>query len=351
MKNFIRIVFVFYAMNITAQNFGTSNIGQLPVIKTPQVPNPYQNIHSYPFNQAPNNPYNPNELTDIQKRNKAMIDNDIATMSTEIQRQSAIKMLIDSGFPSQSYQDQQGTACFYQAFDEIHAMLKGEKPLNLGQAVFLVENAFHGNTLDYSAYRNFINQKVQLCNKKIGEEKLDPQNNMVKNMMLFRLISDTLTFKNNLSETAMTHLPVKYDYEGYDYREHYGTQFVTYLMQNGIGQCRSIPLYYLVLAEAIGAEAYWSFAPVHSFVKVKDEEGRWYNFELTCNAVLSDAHYMNHSYIKAEAIRNRLYLEPLDKVNTVAELLTELAGGYYEKYGLDDFYLLCVNTAEQYMDN
>lgn len=57
---------------------------------------------------------------------------------------------------------------------------------------------------------------------------------------------------------------------------------------------------------------------------------------------------MNNSYIKAEAIKNRIYLEPLDKTNVIANILLELARGYYDKHGYDDFYLKCVDTALQY---
>jgi len=60
---------------------------------------------------------------------------------------------------------------------------------------------------------------------------------------------------------------------------------------------------------------------------------------------------MNSSYIKAEAIRNRIYLEPMDKKEVVAQMLTELAHGYYEKYGLDNFYLNCANTAIKHSSN
>jgi len=122
-------------------------------------------------------------------------------------------------------------------------------------------------------------------------------------------------------------------------------------MKSGIGQCHSMPLYYLILAEAMKADAYWSFSPRHSFVKIQDEKGSWYNIELTCGAILSDVHYMNNSYIKAEAIRNKLYLEPMNKTNVVAEMLIDLARNYYARFGLDDFYLQCVDTAEQYLDN
>jgi len=230
-------------------------------------------------------------------------------------------------------------------------MLKGEKPLNLGRAVFLVENAFYENSMDYSDYQKTIKDKVRLCNQKIQEEKLDRNNNLVKNMMLFRLISDTLKFKKTGTKAYSTHLPIKYDYDDYQSEKYYDSHFVTKLMRSGVGQCHSMPLYYLILAEEMGAEAYWSFSPRHSFVKIQDEKGAWYNIELTCGAILSDAHYMNNSYIKAEAIRNRLYLEPIDKTNAVAEMLVNLARYYSAKYGLDDFYLQCVDTAMLYLSN
>jgi len=73
-------------------------------------------------------------------------------------------------------------------------MLKNEKPLNLGRIVFVIENAFYGNIMNYTEYQDFIKSKVALCNRKIAEEKLNAKDNLVKNMMLFRLISDTLRF-------------------------------------------------------------------------------------------------------------------------------------------------------------
>jgi len=107
MKHCICVIFVFLtACLLSAQNIG--NMGRLPVITTPTAPNPYQ-----PFQSRPqNNPYNPRELTDIQRRNQAVIDEDIVSMQAEIQKQSAIKQLINNGFPSQSYQDSEGNSSF-----------------------------------------------------------------------------------------------------------------------------------------------------------------------------------------------------------------------------------------------
>jgi hypothetical protein len=339
------IAFVMSAISLSGQNAGNMRI--LPVIPPPKMPT----VPMPSYNRPPVNPHNPNELSDIQKRNRAMVEEDMASMQAEIQRQSMIKRLLESGFPSQSYQDPKGTACFYQAFHEIDSMLSGKKPLSLARTIFVTENAYYGNTLVYSDYQDIIRRKAELCNRKIRDEKLNGNNNMVKNMMLFRLLADTLKFRDAMAEKTLVHLPVKYDYDDYDSKKHFDSHFVTKLMKSGVGQCHSMPLYYLILAEATGAEAYWSLSPRHSFVKIRDERGTWYNIELTCSAILSDAHYMNSSYIKAEAIRNRLYLEPLDKKEIAAKMLVSLAWYYYNKYGMDDFYLQCLDTAGQYLDN
>lgn len=350
MRNFALFSLLFLSVCVIAQTSPTIPNPQLPTIGVPQpnIPNPYQ----YQNNRQQVNPFNAIDHETIQKRNQQIINE-----AMEYERRNAgknqlqrdIQMLSTKGFPSQSYQER--TASYYSAFDEINNMLEGKQPLNLGRAVFLVENAYYNNTLSYDNFQKTISDQLQFCNKKIREDKLDPNNNMVKNMMLFRLISDTLKIKPKGTERTITHLPIKYDLDDYKSEKHFDSHFVSKLMKSGSGQCYSMPLYYLVLAEKMGAKSHWAFSPQHSFIKIQDENGTWYNLELTCNAILSDAHYMNSSYIKAEAIRNRIYLEPLDKKEAVAQMLIELAGGYYEKFGLDDFYLNCANTSSKYLKN
>ena len=318
-----------------------------PVINTPNTPT----ISIAPNSRNRISPHDPTKQNKIVQQNAALIQEvqEFEYQNTNIRRQKDIQMLITNGFPMQS--DNEGTGHYYFAFKEIDRMLKGEIPMNLGRAIFLVENAYHSNKYDYIDFQNGIKDAVNLCEQKIKEEKLDKEDNLVKNLMLFRYISDTLTWKDKKTGKNLYHYPVKYNYEDYHSKISYDSHFITTLMQTGKGQCYSMPLYYLVLAEEIGAEAYWSFSPRHSFVKIQDEEGLWYNLELTCKAILSDAHYMNNSYIKAEAIQNRIYLEPMDKTNVIAHMLIELARGYYQKYGLDDFYLKCADTAIEYTAN
>lgn len=331
----------------------------IPQIKLPQAPknptnnsvNPYNpHIPNNSFNQQAQNAAIMREVQQHQRQLQETSNNEAqSNIQNEIQRQSDIMMLTKYGFPMQS--DNEGTSAFYSAFDEISTMLNGENTLNLGRAVFLVENAYHNNKYDYNDYKNGIKSSIDFCNQKIDEDKLNKDDNLVKNMMLFRFMCDTLKLKDKTTRKTKIHYPVKYNYEDYDSQISYDSHFVTTLMQTNTGQCHSMPLYYLVLAEEMGADAYWSFSPRHSFVKIQDKKGGWHNLELTARAILSDTHYMNSSYIKAEALQNKIYLEPMDKTNVVAEMLIELARGYYQKYGYDDFYLKCIDTAQEHLNN
>ncbi|MFT3995758.1 MAG: hypothetical protein QM660_15720, partial [Dysgonomonas sp.] len=300
----------------------------IPQIKLPQAPkvptnhsiNPYNShIPNNSFNQQTQNTAIMREVQQHQRQLQEASNNEAQNnIQSEIQRQSDIMMLTKYGFPMQS--EYEGTSAFYSAFDEINRMLNGENTLNLGRAVFLVENAYHNNKYDYTDYKDGIKSSVDFCNQKIQEEKLNKDDNLVKNMMLFRFMSDTLKLKDKSTQKTQTHYPVKYNYEDYNSQISYDSHFVTTLMQTNTGQCHSMPLYYLVLAEEMNAEAYWSFSPRHSFVKIQDKKGNWHNLELTAKAILSDTHYMNNSYIKAEALQNKIYLEPMDKTNIIAEM-------------------------------
>lgn len=365
MKKKYSLIIMVLLISVVADNcYSQAPTVTIPQIKLPQMPK--DPTVSVPTNHSTNlcNPHVTNsgfnqqaqqievmrEVQQHQQQLQAASNKKVQNyIQEEIQRQTDIMMLTKYGFPMQS--DYEGTAAFYSAFDEINNMLNGSEELNLGKAIFLTENAWYNNKYDYDDYQKGIKSSVDFCNQKIKEEKLDRNNNLIKNMMLFRFMCDTLKLKDKSTQKTQIHFPAKYNYEDYDSHISYDSHFVTTLMRTGTGQCHSMPLYYLVLAETIGAEAYWSFSPRHSFVKIQDEKGDWYNLELTCKAILSDTHYMNSSYIKSEALQNKIYLEPMDKTNVVAEIMLELARGYYQKYGLDDFYLKCIGTAEQYLKN
>lgn len=356
MKKACSLLVIILLISLVEKAYAQAPTVPIPQIKLPQGPTAPTSRSIYPhvpnsgFNQQAQQAAIMQEVQAHQRQLQEAANNKAQNnIQNEIQRQADIMMLTKYGFPMQS--EYEGTSAFYSAFDEISNMLNEQETLNLGRAVFLVENAWHNNKYDYDEYTNGIKAGIDFCNQKIEEEGLNKDDKLVKNMMLFRFMTDTLKIKDKNTQKALTHYPVKYNYEDYESKISYDSHFVTTLMQTNTGQCHSMPLYYLVLAEAIGTEAYWSFSPRHSFVKIQDRKGDWHNIELTAKAMLSDTHYMNSSYIKAEALQNKIYLEPMDKTNTIAEMLLELARGYYQKYGLDGFYLKCVETAQQYLKN
>lgn len=344
---FVHCIFLSYCVGmLSGQN--------LPVITGPRIIDPARQFLPDPFNPSGGSSHESlvNDFMIGKNQEKALME-EVAMhqryLAEQAQREKDIRMLIKEGFPSLSYIE--NTQCYYDAFDTILSMLRGKDPLSLSKAVFLTENAYYENVFKYEDFETAVKENVRFCKQKMQEEKLNEQDDLVKNTMLFRFMTDTLQLRSVKGKTGSVHYPMQYDYDDYQSRINYDSHFVTKLMRTSVGQCHSMPLYYLILAEEIGSDAYLAFSPRHSFVKIQDDKGRWYNLELTCKAVLSDAHYMNNSFIKAEAIRSGIYLNPLDKTNAVAEMLVELGRGYYVKYGLDDFVLKCADTAAEYLAN
>lgn len=132
--------------------------------------------------------------------------------------------------------------------------------------------------------------------------------------------------------------------------------FVSKVMRTHSGQCRGLPMYYKVLAEAIEAEAHITFAPQHLFIRHRDEMGpnKWVNVELTTQSLSREIFYIERFNIGDQAIRNKVYLYPLTDKETVAYLLSEmLVTGYLRKYNdYDDLVWLCVTKSlEHYPQN
>lgn len=75
---------------------------------------------------------------------------------------------------------------YYNAFDEINKMLKGDTIISLNRAVFLVENAYYDNSYDYKDFQQSIQNGVQICNEIIESQKWDKNSNIVKNSTIFR---------------------------------------------------------------------------------------------------------------------------------------------------------------------
>ena len=142
---------------------------------------------------------------------------------------------------------------YNQAYLEMADMLDGKAELSIKRAVFLAEWAYMDGKLNYDEYCRQIDSAVVFLNKFIIANGLQ-QYKTAKNMALIEY------FFNPWSGNG--YKPFIYDHNDIDSKEDFSQQFVSRVIQTHKGQCRSLPYYYKILAEAIGAEAYIAYAQI-----------------------------------------------------------------------------------------
>lgn len=233
---------------------------------------------------------------------------------------------------------------FRQASEILKRMLSGAEPINLKQAIFAIENAYFGGKLDYQKFDKEIQDLITIAKLKAAQDGYNWKNPQTRNIMLFRVMADTLKVKSPYQEADITSYPMQYDFEDYMGKQDWSKMFVTKLLASKSGQCHSLPLLYLILCEETGTQANLAFSPSHTYAKFKDRSDNWHNLELTNGRIVSDAFILGSGYITAEALKNRIYMEPLTKKQTVAQCLADLAKEYTLKYGYDGFVSQCIDT-------
>ena len=216
---------------------------------------------------------------------------------------------------------------YRQAYLEMADMLDGKIPLSIKRAVFLAEWAYLDGDLDYDAYCLGIDTAVAFLQMFIAANGLGSYKtgkNLALSEYFFRPYSGN------------GHKPFTYDFADTGGKDDFTKQFVTKVMRTHTGQCRSLPMYYKVLAEALGAEAYTAYAPVHVFIRYRNEDKmypeEWVNVELTTHQITPEFFYKEHFEISDKAIENKIYLTPLTDRETVAAQLADLAFGYRNKF-------------------
>ena len=232
--------------------------------------------------------------------------------------------------------------CYESAYSELEAMLSGRQQLDFKRAVFITENAFFSNRLNYQYYLNTITTYKEICevlystnhlNAYIFQDSL----NLKKNHAIYTVLKDTVTVNGK------RFIPLQYDFESNDPKNNWSNSFVTHLLAVGKGNCHSLPYLYKILANEIGAEVYLSLAPNHLYLKHRSKRLGWYNTELTSGQFPSDAWVKASGYITLDAIRNGIYMDTLSQSQSIALCAYDLAMGYSKKTGrtLDGFILKC----------
>jgi hypothetical protein len=214
----------------------------------------------------------------------------------------------------------------------------------LSQAVYEVENAYLDNKLNRDGFNQALGFRVNQVRQILKTQGLSYKNNLSVNYAIQQLYEHS-----NVYFDAKTHLnhtvpPFKYDLEDYMGEKDYTNLFTSKLLGKGSGQCHSLPLVYLMIAEQLGAKAWLSLAPSHSFIQFMDNRGRLLDYETTNGNIVSGSWVAGSGYINGKALRNKTYLDTLSQRQLYARCLSDLLLGYLNKFEYDDLALEIRNS-------
>lgn len=119
----------------------------------------------------------------------------------------------------------------------------------------------------------------------------------------------------------------------YDFADPSGTRVPNKLLANYLrtkkGNCVSMPFLYIALGQKLGLDMSAATAPLHIFVKFKDDAGTYHNLEATSNgAPRRDSSYQRDMPMTPEALANGIYMRPLGKKETVLVMANVLMEHY-----------------------
>lgn len=233
-------------------------------------------------------------------------------------------LIIATSFPCWS-QTNDSALFFKVALDEICNMLNGTKPLNFKRAVFLTENAFYGGKLDWEGFSKEIEQIKSKLNQIIIRKNLQ-QYKTAGNYAVFAYMIDSIP-ENNFN-------PYKYDFENFMGDKDCESGMVSFLLKSKKGNCHSLPYLYKILANEANADAHLATAPMHLYIKHKDEKQQWWNLELTSGTFSRTSFIMESFNVSDAGIESGLYMKALSDKESVALCLSDLMEYYDEKTGV-----------------
>ena len=258
----------------------------------------------------------------------------------------------------QAQQNDSTKLIYDNAFNELKQMLEGKKELSFKKAVFINENTYFNNTLNYSDFCYSIEQLHKLCQAFIKTNKdgfiydSDDKEIVLKYATVFKIMTDSIPVQLD-SGLIVYHIPFTYDFEDIWGQKDWSKMFVSKLLYTHTGNCHSLPYLYKILTEELGVEAYLALAPNHIYIKHYSKKTGMFNTELTSATFPVDAWLMASGYIHTDAIRNGIYMDTLSQKQSIALCLIDLATSYDRKNGKGDgvFILSCCDLALKYYPN
>ena len=218
------------------------------------------------------------------------------------------------------------------------------------QVVFAEENSTNAIQVIESLL-NKPDAEIDLAKAKLTIDKLvDPSinsdvvmtkiNNMLKTLKK-DLNPNMIPFDKALSLSAFlydsgywnNYKPFQYDFDD-PFGQELNTKLISTYLNTKKGNCISMPILYVILADKLGLDVTLSTAPLHVFVKFKDPiSGKYFNLEATDKGQpASDDFYRKKANITDTAKQNGVYLQPLSKKQSIA-VMAMVLNESFEKQG------------------
>lgn len=338
-----------------------NSVAQIQVPQTPQFQNfdnsPVSNTNSHPYGgvitgataQSINSQQqNAQALSLLQKQQEvAQLMRDVQASNNQYKQRT----------PQWTPADTSHMKGFEAALQYLKAMLAGKQPLSVADAYFAVETAYGKPYLTKTEFDKILNQSASFIKQWMQQNGLDLQENYMVHYAIKKFMSEPLTLKalkkdndKRAKVESIVHQPFQYDYQDNGGEQDHRNIFFTKCLATGFGQCASMPIVYLALAEKLGVKAYLSLAPYHSFIKHPDNYGFMVNYEPTSNWEISDNWYKDNLFISARAIETGTFLDTFNSRQVVANCIYDLACEYIkvDRTGNDKFIYDCLRSADSY---
>jgi hypothetical protein len=319
--------------------FNRQPFGQI-IIELPK-PAQFQQVdinHFSPKTNQQTQPYSPDQILNgqnsIEQQNNQLLRQ--PTNAREVQAVADVERdLMQEKFYRDYLEWMKKTKSYQEAFQTLSKL--NPDSFSISKAVFTVENAYFDNKFNYESFDRALKQRAELVKQILKRENLSTKNNTALNYGIMKLYQQSNNYYDKKRKQTFSVKPFRYDFEDFRGEKDYTKMFVSKMLSTGKGQCHSMPLGYLMIAEQLGAKANLSLAPQHSFIQFADNNNNLMNFETTNGNLVSPNWLQQSGFVNANAVKSKTYLDTLSQRNLYAHCLADLLLGYMNKFGYDDF--------------
>ncbi len=269
---------------------------------------------------------------------------------------------------------------YQQAYDELKAMLEGNKEPDFERAVFISENPYYGGRFSYSAFQNSISAKQMFIEKLIEandqsdtidfnvhvnengrfklvdirylpHQKKELYRKALSNWAIFKYITDTVFIHTIKDSTLYTLYHAPYSYataDPFGMKNWSNSQVINLLVSDGNkGNCFALTALYKILSNRLNTDAKICTAPQHIYIQHQDPKGQYYNVELATAGHPGDGIIQTLTYTPSEAIMSGIALRDYNAKQSIGLCLINLAKSYEHTFNTkdDEFMLRCAELA------